>query len=176
MKLDEVVAGTVYIDTNVLYMHLRVDPAHSPVIKKFLGRIVRGEIEAFVGIPVLDELFYRLLLARIKDRTDHNPLDVPREDLTGAIRAHGKAIETAIRRLADLPHLNLVGVETDDLDQMLTNITRFSLLPRDALHLALIRRLDLAAVASDDTDFDRVEELDRHWTINPPETPSEEIA
>jgi hypothetical protein len=26
MKLDEVVGGSIYIDTNVLYMYLRIDP------------------------------------------------------------------------------------------------------------------------------------------------------
>ncbi len=63
MKLDDVSRGSVYVDTNILYMYLRVDPAHLSAIKVFLSRIVRGEIEAFVSIPVLDELFYRLLLS-----------------------------------------------------------------------------------------------------------------
>lgn len=27
MKLDELTAGRVYVDTNVLYMYLRADPA-----------------------------------------------------------------------------------------------------------------------------------------------------
>jgi predicted nucleic acid-binding protein len=73
MKLDELSRGSVYVDTNILYMYLRVDPAHLPAIKVFLSRIVRGEIEAFVRIPVLDELFYRLLLARLKEATERNP-------------------------------------------------------------------------------------------------------
>ena len=67
MKLDEVRRGSVYVDTNILYMYLRVDPAHLSAIKVFLSRSIRGEIEAFVSIPVLDELFYRLLLARVKE-------------------------------------------------------------------------------------------------------------
>ena len=48
MKLDELYRGSVYIDTNILYMYLRVDPAHLSAIKVFLSRIVRGQIEAFV--------------------------------------------------------------------------------------------------------------------------------
>ena len=64
--------------------------------------------------------------------------------------------------------MNLIGMETTDLDRMLDNIRSFSLLPRDALHAAIIQRLGLTAVASDDADFDRVEGLERHWVINPP--------
>ncbi len=51
---------------------------------------------------------------------------------------------------------------------MLDNIRTFWLLPRDALHVAIIQRLGLTAIASDDVDFDRVEGIERHWVINPP--------
>ncbi len=169
MKLDEVTTGSVYLDTNVLYMSLHPDPVHIRVLQKFLKRIARGEIEAFIGIPVLDELYYRLLLIRTKEATGQNPLDVLRHELAGAIAAHGNAIEKAIRDLVKLPHMNLIGVETTDLDRMLDNIRTFSLLPRDALHTAIIQRLNLTVIASDDTDFDRVQGLERHWIINPPE-------
>ena len=168
MKLDELTSGTVYVDTNVLYMFLRADPVHLPTLRAFLGRVVRGAIAAFVSVLVLDELFYRLLLARVKDATVRNPLDVLRENLPGAIAEHSSGITMAIRQLIALPHLELAGVDTSDFNRMLDNIEAFSLLPRDALHVAIIRRLGLAAVASDDKDFDRVDGLERHWMMNPP--------
>ena len=168
MKLDEVLSGPVYLDTNILYMYLRSDPVHLPTLTTFFGRVVRGVIETFVGIPVLDELFYRLLLARVKDATGRNPLDVLRADLAGVIAAHADVIDTALRKLITLPHLHLLGVETTDFSGMLDNIRTYGLLPRDALHVAIIQRAGLTAVASDDTDFDRVTIVTRHWVINPP--------
>jgi len=168
MKLDELSQGSVYVDTNILYMYLRVDPAYLSIIKGFLKRIVRGQIEAFVSIPVLDELFYRLLLVRVKEATDRNPLDVLRENQVEAIGPHSDAISGALRKLTLLPHINLVGVDTTDLDRMLQNIQTFSLLPRDALHVAIVQRLGLRGIASDDIDFDRVQGIERHWVINPP--------
>lgn len=122
MTLDEVRGGAVYTDTNVLYMYLRADPAHLATIRTFLGRMARGDIEAFVGIPVLDELYYRLVLARVREATGRNPLDVLRDDLAGVIAGHGGVIEATMRRLVALPHLNLVGVETSDFHSMLHNI------------------------------------------------------
>lgn len=77
-------------------------------------------------------------------------------------------IEAALRRLVALPHLNLASVETTDFYGMLENIVSYSLLPRDALHVAILRRHGLTAIASDDADFDRVAPLERHWVINPP--------
>ena len=84
-----------------------------------LNQCLRGAIEAFVGILVLDELFYRLLLARVKDATGRNPLEVLRTDLPGAIAAHGDAIDTALRKLMALPHVHLISVETADFHGML---------------------------------------------------------
>ena len=80
MKLDELADGSLYVDTNILYMYLRADPAHLPTLTTFFGRVVHGAIEAFVGLPVLDELFYRLLLARVRDTTGRHPLEVLRAD------------------------------------------------------------------------------------------------
>jgi predicted nucleic acid-binding protein len=168
MKLGDVNSGSVYVDTNVLYMCLHVDPAYASEIRAFLSRVGHGEIEAFIGVPALDELYYRLLLVRIKETTGHNPLNVLRKDPVGAIAVHGKVIAKAIRGLLGLPHVHLVGVEIADAGGMLDHATRYSMLPRDALHAAIIQRLSLTAIASDDTDFDRVEGLERYWIINPP--------
>ena len=77
-------------------------------------------------------------------------------------------IDSSLRKLTLLPHINLVGVETTDFDRMLENIRTFFLLPRDALHVAIVQRLGLNGVASDDIDFDRVKSVERHWVINPP--------
>jgi len=122
MKLDEVSSGALYVDTNVWYMYLRADAATRPILTTFVGRVVRGVCDAFVGIPVLDELFYRLLLARVQDATGRHPLEELRADRTGAIRDHGPAIDTALRQLVSLPHIHLVGVETSDFSRMLGNI------------------------------------------------------
>ena len=168
MRLDDLAVGAVYVDTNIWYMYLRADSAHQRMLTTFFGRVVRGAIEAFAGILVLDELFYRLLLARVKDATSRNPLDVLRADLPGAIATYGDAIDTVLRQLMALPHVHLTGVETRDFSGMLDNIRAYGLLPRDALHVTIMQRLGLTAIASDDTDFDRVATFTRHWVINPP--------
>jgi predicted nucleic acid-binding protein len=168
MRLDEVPTGSVYVDTNVLYMYLRSDPLHTPVIRSFLRRVVRGQVKAFVSVLALDELYYRLLLAGIKDAANPDPMRQLRDNLAGALTEHGAVIEQAVRRLITLPNTNLVGVEAADTDRMLINVRSFTLLPRDALHVAIIQRLGLGALASDDMDFDRVSSLERHWVVNPP--------
>jgi predicted nucleic acid-binding protein len=168
MKLDEIGGGSVYLDTNVLYMFLRSDPLYLPIIQTFMEKVVAGEVEALITVSVLDELFYRLLLAHVKDTTRGNPLDALKRDLVRVIAAHAAPVEAALRKLMAFPHLNVAGVEAADFDSMLINIRTFSLLPRDALHLAAMQRLGVPVIASDDKDFDRVTSVERAWVFNPP--------
>lgn len=167
MKLDEVEQGHIYVDTNVLYMYLRADPVHLPTIERFLQRMVQGDIVAYLSLLTLDELYYRLLLALIKEHAGRNPLDVLRDDVPEAVTRYSDGITIALRKLVGLPNLILVGVEPVDFQGMLENITRFAILPRDALHITVLQRLGMSAIASDDTDFDRVAGIERHWVFNP---------
>ncbi len=168
MKLDKLSAEVVYVDTNILYMYLRADPVYLPAIKRFLVRMINGEVEVYVSILVLDELYYRLLLARVKETANCNPLDVLRQAQADTIAAHSADIEKPLRQLMALPHIHLAGGSEDEFELMLDNIKRFSLLPRDALHLATMQRLKISDVVSDDRDFDRIDGVTRHWLVNPP--------
>jgi predicted nucleic acid-binding protein len=115
MKLDEVPGGSIYVDTNILYMYLRADPTHLSILTTFFRRVVRGAFEAFVGIPVLDELFYRLLLARVRDATGRNPLDVLRTMI--CLPEDTYAVPTAALAMLDELQLSYCLLETVGLDR-----------------------------------------------------------
>ncbi len=110
----------------------------------------------------------RLLLARVKDEGRRNPLDVLRSDLTNVIANHGSLIRNAIEQFLTLPNISVASVERIDGKRMLDNMVEYTLLPRDALHVAIMQRLGIQLVASDDMDFDRIGILERLWVINPP--------
>ncbi|HFD40571.1 MAG TPA: PIN domain-containing protein [Anaerolineae bacterium] len=74
----------------------------------------------------------------------------------------------ALRRILYLRHLHLVDIQSGDFYGMIENAMQYSLLPRDALHLAIMQRLDLTRIATDDADFDRVPGLQRYWVFNSP--------
>jgi len=128
--------------------------------------VVRGQITAYVSVLVLDELYYRLLLALVKEHTGRNPLDVLRDDLPQTISKYCDQISDPLLKLIGLPHFVRLGVEADDFEGMLDNAARFALLPRDAFHVAMMQRLGIVAIASDDMDFDRVDGIERHWIFN----------
>lgn len=168
MKLDQVTSGRIYVDVNVFYMYLRSDPEHVGSTRSLLQRMVRGELAVYTAVLTMDELFYRLLLASVKDAYERSPLDVVRENPQEAIKACSPRIDTALRKLVRLPHLTLASVLEADFPRMLENITAYGLLPRDAFHLTVMQRLEVNEIATDDPDFDRVPGLERHWVFNAP--------
>jgi predicted nucleic acid-binding protein len=64
MTLGDLTAGKVYCDVNIFYLFLRRDPAHHTIVRTFFKRMVSGAIEVYSSVLAMDELFYRLLLAR----------------------------------------------------------------------------------------------------------------
>lgn len=66
MKLEKLTTDTVYVDTNLFYMYLRKDTNHFSIIKNFLNKVISGKMRAYTSVLTMDELFYRLLLAKIK--------------------------------------------------------------------------------------------------------------
>jgi hypothetical protein len=51
MKLDEVLSGALYVDTNVWYMYLRADAVTRSVLTTFVGRVVRGSCGGLCWAP-----------------------------------------------------------------------------------------------------------------------------
>jgi len=99
MKLDEVPGGSIYVDTNILYMYLRADPAHLSILTTFFQRVVRGAFEAFVGIPVAElELYYDKFeyVAGVSGKAGN---------LQGSIRSGGNPFEAPRQREYPLPPL-----------------------------------------------------------------------
>ena len=50
-------------------------------------------------------------------------------------------------------------VTADDVSAMLHGMRHYGMLPRDAIHVAVARRLGIAAIISDDSAFDTVPDL-----------------
>ena len=62
----------------------------------------------------------------------------------------------ACRAVLALKDLEIVSIEYGDLWIMTDVMTKFQLRPRDALHLAVMKRLDEKAIVTEDSHFDAV--------------------
>lgn len=70
-----------------------------------------------------------------------------------AVRALMGIIDRPVQALTEL--LSLEPVLSEDLEAARGEMLRSGLLPRDAIHVAVMRRAGLTGIASDDDAFDR---------------------
>ena len=159
MALAEFEGTTLYLDTMVPYALLRkIEPAATELFE----RIEAGEIRAYTSFLTFDELAYRLLLALVRKHYDGSPLMHLRNRKAEMVGEFYPQLAPALARLRVFPNLTLVDVTVADLARMSDNISRYQLLPRDALHLAAMQACECFDLVSHDADFDRVPVVRRY--------------
>jgi predicted nucleic acid-binding protein len=62
-----------------------------------------------------------------------------------------------------LSFLRVVPIEAEDYDLMKEIMLGYNLKPSDSLHLSSMRRHGASVIVSEDSDFDRVEWVNRMW-------------
>lgn len=148
-----------YLDTMIPYALLRgLDPA----ARDLFARIEAGELQAYTSVLTFDELTYRMLLALIRDHHGGSPLEQLRRKEEQLIAQFYPEIAPHLTRLRTFPNLFLIEVTSADLMAMDEAMHLYHLRPRDALHLAAMRKSDCFDLVSHDSDFDRVPRVQRY--------------
>ncbi len=149
----------IYLDTMVPYALLR---GLDPTVQTFFARIEKGEFQAYTSVLTFDELAYRMLLALIRDNHAGSPFTHLRQNEENIIAKYYPKIAPRLENLRQFPNLTLLDVTANDLGAMDKAIVQYHLRPRDALHLATMRKCNCLHLASTDSDFDRVPNLQRY--------------
>ena len=101
-------------------------------------RIIEGELKAVTSVLALDEVMWVL----IKNKKEH-------------------LLEEVIKDIYAMPNLEVREVHALAPLEALLLIKKYSLKPRDAFHVAVMKELRIKEIVSDDSDFDRVEWIKR---------------
>ncbi len=149
----------VYLDTMIPYALLR---GINPEAKSVFDRIQKGELKAYTSVLTFDELAYRLMLALIKDQYGGSPLEKLRDEEEEMIRRFYPVIAPQLMRLEHFPNLSIVELTNSDIQAMNDGILQYHIKPRDALHLAAMRKCRCSNLLSHDDDFDRVPAVQRY--------------
>ena len=168
MQISDFQEGDVFIDTNFFYHYLRPPSQYMDQIIAFFQRIEVGRIHGFTSVGVFDELAYRRLLLYIKDQYGGNPFDLLRQQRQAMLQEFYPNVQEDLLAVRSFPNLETLPMTVIDLSQVIDDLTSVMLLPRDALHLAVMRNHGISCIATDDRDFDGVEGIERVWLYNPP--------
>jgi predicted nucleic acid-binding protein len=163
MTLDQVPVGArLLVDANVLVYHLQPHPGFGPMCHRLMERIERQDITGVSFTNLLGEAVHRLMLI---------------EAATLPGWAGGKVLNRLKQQPSFIQQLTLFQTAVDAVLQSRIGVfpapaallssaaalcRQYNLLTNDALIVAFMQQHGLTALASGDTDLDRVPGITRH--------------
>jgi predicted nucleic acid-binding protein len=155
--LESFSGAAIYVDAMILAGYLRPpSPWHAPS-RRFIRRAVDPvrPISLVSATLTVDEVLFVLLQEMLLDP----PYSVARS--RGQYLTEHPAVVQQLLAVIDPPLnalLDVVQIEpvlTEDITEMRREMLASGTLPRDAIHVAVMRRLGITAIATDDKGFER---------------------
>lgn len=148
--------ASCFVDANVICYHIVQTPPLSEECTRFIKRIERGAVRASTSASVVAEAIHKVMLAEAiqQYKLDHrglaHRLQRQRELLDG-LSEHRK-VPALIRALS--PHVEPVTLEI--LERAANISTQYRLLTNDAVTIAVMEKIGLSHLVTNDDNFDSV--------------------
>lgn len=152
------VSSNVFIDANIFLYHIMKHPKFFLSCKEFLTRIEAGEYNGFTSTLVLNEVLHKLMLAEaIKTyrlRSERDAIKLLKEKPE---RISG--LSQVWKNYSDIKEYPVVVCDLGGaiMDKAVELSNRYDLFISDASHLAIVKAQDITSIATNDSDFERVE-------------------
>lgn len=119
-----------------------------------------------LAVRTLYEEFFIELARKYKLYTDVLVLD---ELLYISKRKYGIPYEVSIEFINSIvmPYITVVPLGEEEFREASDIILKYGLRPSDALHVGVMKSNGIKLIASEDTDFDKVEDISRIWVSKP---------
>jgi len=161
--LEEIPRGErVFIDANIFHLYFRGPKPIKEQCKAFIERIINREIFGYTSVLVLDEFIYKILLKLIEVDYGENPVEVFRREKFNVVKKYSGLVNGFLGEILSIRNLEILPVTRDDILFAFMILCEVGLLPRDAMHLAVMHRNNISALASMDPDFDVIKGITRY--------------
>jgi predicted nucleic acid-binding protein len=163
---DEDAPEIAYLDPSFLINVLVVDARYHAECVAFAHQMRRAETILVLSNLGLDEVWFVLLrLQAVREHGQRGWFEFLRDN-PDRVQAYTQRLEEATAEILEIPNLLLVELTSAQTLEALGLMSRYGLLPRDALHAAAALHGGVRAVVTTDADFGRVGGL-QVWTCNP---------
>ena len=155
MPLDMPDGSLSFVDTNVLVYHFVENPRFSMECRRFLERVVAGDIIAVSVEAVIADLVHKVMAeeARLVHALDSGAVRFLQRHPAEITKL--SAFVEAAKQLERLP-ITLLPVDLATVRQAAELAQQYGLLTNDAIIVSLMQRHGLIHIATNDDDFDRV--------------------
>jgi predicted nucleic acid-binding protein len=156
MKLRDINSSSkVFIDSNIITYHLSGHSVFGEACRNFLKKVEMGQYECYVNGVVLSEVILNFMKSELFRLRGIKPYRV-----VGEIKQEPNLVElvnfNAVTKLFENLQVEILPVEYK-CKEIVEFVSRYSLLPNDAFHVAAMRKNMIENIATNDKDFERVE-------------------
>ncbi len=150
----------IFVDANILLYDSLKTPEFVESCESFLKRIERGEVEGITSVLVLNEIWFKLIVVAVVREHGIAPTKVAR-----FIKRNPHILEafnrerSIVNEIEGISNLEIVDISKDSISIAKKYSKKYLLLTNDALHLAVMKANNILNLASNDSDFERVEWL-----------------
>ncbi len=160
MYLHEIQSGSkVFIDANIFVYHFSKDSKFNKSCTDFLCRVETAEIHGLTSVTVVLEATHRLMMIEASA-----VLDVETKNLPKYLKQHPETAKQLKQHLivpGKISELNveIVQITSRQIKNSQDLKSKYGFLSNDALTIGIMEELGTAVLASNDSDFKRVEWL-----------------
>ena len=128
----------IYLDANIFLNAILYEDEKAESCKKIISQIMNNELQGYTSLLTWDEVFYTI------------------QKLSG----RNLAIREG-RKLLKFPNVIFLDVSIGIILKAQELTEKYSIYPRDSIHLSSMLINNIEDLASDDSDFDKIKEIKR---------------
>ena len=149
----------IFVDANIFIYVSQSEPMHGSVCTDFLERVEYMEIKAITTPVVLNEVSYKLLIGKAGELLDTDRFWKIREELKDQkfTRTCYGIVKEFRDYISALCGLRVEDVRIDDFNKSVDLGYKFGMMTTDSYHIAVMERLGIKHIATNDSDFERVD-------------------
>jgi len=148
----------VFIDANIFLYEVFDHPKFGESAYRILKDVENGAIKGVTSTLVLDEVLHKMILIEASDK-----FHISIKDTVSFLKKNPKEIPLLesswkdIDRIQEIENLTVRGISPDVFKSSINVAKANMLLTHDALHIAVMKYESISDIASNDSDFERIE-------------------
>jgi len=153
----------IFIDANIFIYNALDDPLYAESCSDFLRQVETNKIKGVITPHVIDEVLFKILIAEASRHFEKFTfLNLKREM---KIPSFSSKVYNPVKEYSDyLTELTYGGLEIlivngETVERSINLGLQYGLLTTDAIHLSTMKQYGIINIATNDSDFERVESI-----------------
>jgi len=149
--------SSVFIDSNIFIYHLAKFEKFADSCLDFFQKVEAGKLSGYTSTLVLAEVLHRLMIIEAS-----NKLNLPPKKVLSHLKRNPEKISLLqdhinCHELIETMGITILAVNSRDIEQSNSLKKEYKLFTNDAINLSVIKNNGLTHLASNDSDFERVD-------------------